>query len=488
MNIEKKVDKDNSIYPKKILQFGQGNFLRGFTDWMIDLSNDKELLKSSIVIAKVTENGNLDKFKKQNNKYTLIMKGIENNNIIEEKKLITSISQILNPYEEDDFSEYEKIIKSEELEIIISNTTEAGILYEQCSFDDQYPKTFPAKVTKLLYTRFKYFNGDKNKGILFLPVELIDNNGEELKKCILNHIDDWKLEKEFEDWVLENNYFTNTLVDRIVTGYPKDNIEEIEKELGYKDELLVSSEYFNLWVIEGDEKWKSFFSLGDIDANIIWTNDVSSFKKRKVRILNGGHTSLVPSAFLSGTLIVRDMINYGTFNKFYDYLMEREIIPTIDMDERELLDFAESVKDRFKNPFIDHRLQDIMLNSLSKYKARCLPSLKDYYYKFNDLPKGLVYTLAALLRYYKVKKSEDKYFGYDLNGKKYVINDNIENLEFMKNCWSKTNIYETVVSILGNKNIWGEDLNNINNLTNKVVDYINSIENIGVIDTIEEIL
>ena len=168
--------------------------------------------------------------------------------------------------------------------------------------------------------------------------------------------------------------------------------------------------------------------------------------------------------------------------------MEREIIPTIDMDEKELLDFAKSVKDRFRNPFIDHKLQDIMLNSLSKYKARCLPSLKDYHNKYNVLPKGLVYTLAALIRYYKVEKTEDKYYGYDLNGKKYVINDNIKNLEFMNNSWKKVDINEIVVDILGNKNIWGEDLNNINNLTNKVVDYINSIENIGAIDTIEEII
>lgn len=181
------------------------------------------------------------------------------------------------------------------------------------------------------------------------------------------------------------------------------------------------------------------------------------------------------------------MINNSIFNRFYDYLMEKEIIPTIDMDEKELLDFSQSVKDRFKNPFIDHKLQDIMLNSLSKYKARCLPSLKDYYDKFNKLPEGLVYTLAALIRYYKVEKIEDKYYGFDLTGKRYIINDNIENLEFINNSWKKADIYETVVDILGNINIWGEDLNNINKLTSKVVDYINSIENIGVIDTIEEI-
>lgn len=229
MYLKNEINKDNSIYPKKILQFGQGNFLRGFIDWLIDLSNDKELLKSSIVIVKATENGNLDKFKKQNNRYTLIMKGIENGNTIEETKIITSISDVINPYLEEDFNYYESIIKSDDLEIVISNTTEAGIVYEYCDFKENYPKTFPAKITKLLYTRFKYFNGNKNKGLLFLPVELIDNNGRELQKCILNHIDDWKLEKEFKDWVLNHNFFANTLVDRIVTGYPGENIEELEK-------------------------------------------------------------------------------------------------------------------------------------------------------------------------------------------------------------------------------------------------------------------
>lgn len=487
MEIKDKIIKDNSKYPKKILQFGQGNFLRGFVDWIIDLSNDDEGLKSSLVVAKATERGNLDRFKKQNFNYTLVMRGLDNGKPKEESKIVTSISDMVNPYKAEDFKRYEEVIKSEELSIIISNTTEAGIVYEEVDFKENYPKTFPAKITKLLYTRYLHFNGDKSKGLLFIPVELIDNNGRELKRIVLKHIEDWKLPDEFRKWVEENSKFLNTLVDRIVTGYPKNNIKEIEEKLGYKDEILVTSEIFNLWVIEGTKEDAIKFPVHKTKANIIWTDNVKPYKIRKVRILNGAHTSMALAAYLSGFKIVRDMMEDSAFNDFYYLVIKKEVIPTIDMDEDELISFSSSVKDRFKNPFIDHSLLDISLNSVAKYKERCLSSLLDYYNKFNKIPRGLAFSLASLIRFYKIEEKDNNFFGKDLNNSEYEIKDDINILKFFENVWKEENTNIIVEKILENKDIWGINLLEINGLFEEILYYLNSIEEKGIIKTIENI-
>lgn len=486
MNINDNLKYDNSVYPKRILQFGQGNFLRGFIDWIIDLANDSGDLNSSIVIAKATNIGDLSKFKEQNNKYTLIMRGIENGVCVEDKKIISSISEVINPYKEDDFNRYEEIITSDNLEIIISNTTESGIIYESLENVDNYPKTFPAKIAKLLFERFKAFNGNENKGLLFLPVELIDNNGDRLKEIVIRYAKDWKLGEEFIDWINISNKFANTLVDRIVTGYPK-NIEEIEKKLGYRDKLLVTSEVFNLWVIEGKESWKNIFSVDDDMANVIWTDDVSPFKKRKVRILNGGHSSTVHAALLDDFNIVRDMIEDEEFNNFYDHIVEKEIIPTIDMNEEELLEFSKSVKDRFLNPFIDHKLFDITLNSIAKFKTRCLDSLLDYYSKYSILPKGLVFSFAALIRFYKIEENNGVFYGYNLKNKKYILNDDYKYLSYFTNAWKLKNLEDVVINILGNREIWDDDLNEIPELKNMIIKYLEEIEIIGIKEILKEI-
>ncbi|QQK07784.1 tagaturonate reductase [Miniphocaeibacter halophilus] len=488
MEIKDKIIKDNSKYPKKILQFGQGNFLRGFVDWIIDLSNDEEILKSSVIIAKATERGDLNRFKKQNFKYTLAMRGLEGGEAKEEYKIITSISDMINPYNDKDFKSYEEVIKSEELSIVISNTTEAGIVYEKVNFEDNYPKTFPAKITKLLYTRYLHFKGDKSKGLLFIPVELIDNNGRELKKIVLKHIEDWKLPDEFKNWVEENNKFLNTLVDRIVTGYPKDNISKLEEKIGYKDEIIVTSEIFNLWVIEGNKEDEKNFPINRTKANIIWTDNVKSYKTRKVRILNGAHTSMALAAYLSGFKIVRDMMEDRNFNNFYDFIIEDEIIPTIEMDKDELLSFSNSVKDRFKNPFIDHSLLDIFLNSVSKFKERCLSSLLDYYNKYDKIPKGLAFSLASLIRFYKVKEKNNVFFGKDFNNNNYEVKDDINILKLFEKFWQEDNNYNLVKNILSNEEIWGVNLLEVDGLFEEILNNLNNFEEIGIRKTLEKIV
>ena len=482
----KEIDKKYAEYPVKILQFGEGNFLRGFVDWMIDKSNENQGMNSQVVIVQAIENGLSEIINKQNGIYHLIMRGNNNGEQQEIVSQIHSIKKAINPYE--CYEEYEKLILSEELEVVISNTTEAGISYlEGCSIDDLPPKSFPAKVTQLLYRRYKKFNGDKNKGLLFLPVELIDNNGYELKKLVLRYASEWGLEKEFISWVEECNRFTSTLVDRIVTGYPREESDKLEKELGYEDKLIVTSELFNLWVIEGKSEWKKYFNITGEGTNVVWTDDVTPYKKRKVRILNGGHTSMVLAAYLSGHKIVKECMDNPVFYKYLDNLIYKEIIPTIDMDENDLKEFAESVKYRFNNGFVKHKLLDISLNSVSKFKARCLPTIVDYYNAKREIPKNLAFSFAALIRFYKINESGKQFMGIDENNEEYCIKDDNSNLLKFKNAWSNASLDEVVDCIIEDEEMWGMNLKELDGFRDHVIKNLKCIENEGVIKAIEKL-
>ncbi|MDR0823440.1 MAG: tagaturonate reductase, partial [Endomicrobium sp.] len=289
-------------FPEKVLQIGDGNFLRAFSDWMIDEANEKGLYKGSIIVCAPQSAGKVDIINEQNGLYTLIMRGIENGIQKSQVRQITSISRAIKI--KDEYEEFLKIASSPDLEVVISNTTEAGIVYKKEALPphNEPPLTFPAKMTAFLYERFKLFNGDKSKGLLFLPVELIDNNGSMLKKYILQYADDWALGQDFKNWIENSNKFTNTLVDRIVTGFPKD------ENMEYEDKLIVASELFNLWIIEGKKEWADILPIHKTSANVIWTDAVKPFKKRKVRILNGAHTSTILAAFLSGHNFVLDFM------------------------------------------------------------------------------------------------------------------------------------------------------------------------------------
>lgn len=478
--IEKKYNK----YPERILQFGEGNFLRAFTDWMINKANQENVYQGSIVLCQPIAPGLANLINEQDGLYTLAMRGIENGEAVEKIEQITSVSRCINPYE--DYNALLEIARSTDLEVVISNTTEAGIAYKEGDkLTDAPPSSFPAKVTALLHERYKAFNGAADKGLLFLPVELIDNNGAELKRIVLQYANEWELGEEFINWIENSNEFTSTLVDRIVTGYPKDQLDYFEEKLGYKDNIIVTSELFNLWVIEGNKKWADKLPIHKTDANVIWTEDVTPYKKRKVRILNGSHTSTVLAAYLAGHDIVLDFMNDEVFKNYLNKLMFNEIIPTLDLPKEELESFASDVIDRFANPYIKHRLLDISLNSASKFNARCLPSLLEYVEAKNEVPKHLTFSLAAFIKFYQGKLVEGQYVGTRFDGTTYTIKDDAEVIEFFAQTWAKENVTKVAHDVLSNTALWsGKDLTTVAGLEKAVAKHLTNMETTSMKDLV----
>ena len=470
------IEKKYGNYPEKVLQFGEGNFLRAFVDWMIDKANRDGIYQGSIVLCQPIAQGLKDMINAQDGVYTLAMRGAENGQPVEKIEVITSVSRCINPYE--NYEDLMEIARSADLEVVVSNTTEAGIAYHAGDqLTDRPPVSFPAKVTAFLYERYKAFNGDPEKGLLFLPVELIDNNGAELKRIVLQYAQEWELGQEFTDWVNTANAFTSTLVDRIVTGYPRDEVSYFEEKLGYKDNIIDTSELFNLWVIEGDEKWADKLPVHKTDANVIWTDDVKPYKKRKVRILNGAHTSTVLAAYLAGFDIVGDFMKDDTVRTFMNNVIYQEVIPTLDLPKEELESFAAAVNDRFANPYIKHKLLDIALNSCSKFNARCLPSLLGYVEEKGVLPKCLTFSLAAFIKFYQGEWKDGVYTGTRKDGTQYPLRDDESVIRFFADAWSENDAEGTAAAVLSNKDFWsGKDLTEVPGLKDAVAGYLREME------------
>lgn len=407
---------------EKFIQFGEGGFLRGFADWMIQKMTDKGVFEGSVVVVQPIEQGMCDMLTAQNCGYTHIIRGAEG----VDKTVCNVISRCVKPYE--DFDAYLNLALQPEMRFVISNTTESGIVFSaDDKITDAPPKTFPAKLTLLLKKRFEA----KLPGFIFLPCELIDRNGDNLKKCVLQYADLWNLGDEFKAWVEKDNVFTNTLVDRINTGFPRG--EEID--LGYEDNMLNTSEYFHLWVIETDYDLESELPFSKADLNVIVTPDqLERYRTRKVRILNGAHTSMVPYALLSGLETVKDATEDKVMSEHLRRCVFDEIIPTLDLDKDELVDYAENVMIRFSNPYIKHFLSSIALNSVSKFKVRVLPSILEYNKRFGHLPETLTFSLAKLIEFYRTD----------------MTNDDPDVVAFMKTA--------SVDDILKNADLWGEDI------------------------------
>ncbi len=453
--------------PVKVLQIGEGNFLRAFADYIIEIANREGVMSTDVVIAQAIPSGNADRINAASGKYTLLMRGLENGRLVENAEKINCVKKCINIYTE--YAEFLDFARSEDLEIVISNTTEAGIVFsENDSFSDAPPSTFPAKMTVFLHKRFEFFRGDRNKGIFFMPVELIEENGTRLRECILRYASLWSLGEDFIEWLDASCCFANTLVDRIVTGFPRDDCEEIFSQLGYRDKLLVTSEPFLFWAIECPRKWAEKLSLDKLGLDIIFSENITPYKTRKVRILNGAHTLSVLAAFLEGHNTVLEMMNDNSYKNHIKNAMFSEIIPLIDLPHEELLQFANAVLERFSNPFIKHRLLDISLNSVSKFKARCLCSLLDYREKFGTLPFALTYALAALIVFYRGEWLDGRYLG-SRGGESYEIKDDRENLEAFYKAWQGEN---TVEEILCNEKLWGMKLCGIPGLEQKVKSFI----------------
>lgn len=462
--------------PEKVLQFGEGNFLRAFVDWMINELNKQKLFNGKIVIVQPIAEGQIDKLNQQDGLYTLISRGIQKGQLVEEKTVIQSVSRGINPYK--NWSDVLECAANPELQFVVSNTTEAGIAYDANDKREYTPPTsFPGKLTVFLYERFKRFNGDITKGLIILPCELIDRNGEKLKEIVLRLADEWQYPAEFKTWILEANYFLNTLVDRVVSGYPKDEIEELTSELGYQDDLMVASEIFHFWVIEGPKELSEKLPLEQAGLNVVWTDDMTPYRTRKVRILNGAHTSSVPAAFMYGHETVEEMVKDPITGKFVKKLIYDEIIPSIDLDKEMLTSFADDVLDRFSNPFIKHYLESILLNCSSKFKTRVLPSILEYKNLYGKLPEKLTFSMAAFIAmYHKVDN----------------LKDDRRVLDFFNKTWSlyeKEDSLSTVVeTVLANEEIWEENLNKIDGLHAAVTGHLENIFSKGIGETIKELL
>ena len=432
-----------------VIQFGEGNFLRGFFDYFLHNLNKKGLYEGKAVVVQPIAMGRAEELNDCDCKYNLYLRGIQNGEIIKEHTFVESISRCIDPYKS--YEDYMALADNPDFRFIVSNTTEAGIEFvESCKLEDKPALSFPGKLTQLLYRRYK----NNLKGFVILACELIDNNGTELKKCVMKYADLWNLGDDFKAWLESENHFINTLVDRIVTGYPNDETKDIHPD----DKFLDTAEIFHLWVIEGD--FEDEFPLKKAGFNVIWTDDAKPYKKTKVRILNGSHTTLVAGALLMGIETVGDAMNNELTNKFLDHCLQNEILPTIGASESNIA-FAGSVLDRFRNPFIQHKWRSIVLNCVSKFAVRVLPTLLEYKQQNGSYPKGLSMALAYLIRFYKQDEPVD---AQDVT-------------EAMKN--------DSIADILANTALWQADLSD---MTDMITEYYNKIDELGAKGAMEWIL
>lgn len=384
----------------RVLQFGGGNFLRAFTDWMIDIMNEKTGYDAGVLIIKPTEGGAYRELEQQEGLFHVWLRGIQRGEEVDKQRLISCVSDYIHPYEN-----FESFLESATLpgiQVIVSNTTEAGIQFREADrFEHRPASSFPGKLTQWLYRRYQYFAGEAAKGCVILPCELVENNGDRLKELVLRYADLWELEDGFSGWIEQHHYFCNTLVDRIVPGYPEAEAEAFMNKTGYRDELLVSAEPYHLWAIEGRAEARRRFPADEAGLNVKFVEDIQSIRTLKVRLLNGAHTAMVPLGLLAGLESVRETIENDNTGLFIRDLLEKEIISTLPHPAAEAKAYADTVLERFRNPFIHHRLADIALNSTSKFETRLLPSLNRYFEQHGQAPERLSFTLAALIRFYR---------------------------------------------------------------------------------------
>lgn len=451
--------------PIKIVQFGGGNFMRGFTDYVIDKMNKEAGFNAGIVNLQATPNGSIQKMEDQDNLYTLFNRGIKKGEIIDQQQIISAIQKSVNPYA--NYDEFLALAKEEELEFIFSNTTETGIAYDETETSYEGPhKNFPAKVAVLLHERYKHFNGATDKGLRIIPCELIEDNAFALRNIILKYAQLWNLEEGFVQWINQSNYFHNTLVDRIVPGYPKDDVGSYEEQLDYEDQNMVVSETFLLFVIQDAGNLNERIPFNKINEQILVVDDIQPYRLRKVRILNGGHTLMLAPAILSGKELVKEAIDDQFIGKFLSDAIFNEVNPTLGLDEAELKEFAEEVFDRFRNPFIKHHLASIALYFVSKFKVRVIPSLLTYVETNGKLPLNLTFSLASLIRFYQGSFGE----------KALPLNDEEGIIAKFKEIWMNED-YEKVAELaLSETSFWDTDLTKVKGLKTAVAKALYEID------------
>ncbi len=467
-------------HPDRIIQFGEGNFLRAFVDWQLDLLNEHTDLDAGVVIVRPIDTDFPPSLDTQDGLYTTIIRGLnEQGEAVREPRLIRSVNREINIYRQ--FDEYLALAHDANIRFVFSNTTEAGISYHaEDRLTDTPPVSYPAKLTRLLFERFNHFNGAADKGWVLLPCELIDYNGVALKELVLRYAAQWELPQSFVTWINEHNTFCSTLVDRIVTGYPRAEVEALQQEMGYQDTFWDTAEYFYLFVIQGPQWLAQELRLDKLDLNIRIVDDIKPYKERKVAILNGAHTALVPVAFLAGLDTVGESMNDAQISSFVEKTIAEEIVPVLDLPRDELTSFAQAVLSRFRNPFIQHQLLSIALNGMTKFRTRILPQLLAYREQKGELPARLTFALAALIAFYRG----------DRNGESYPLQDDAHWLERYSTLWHgvndrTTSLQALVTTVLSDADHWEQDLTKVPGLVEQVTQQLQAIVDRGMRAAVE---
>lgn len=461
-------------YTDRVIQFGEGNFLRAFVDWQLDLLNEQTDLDAGVVIVRPINTDFPPSLSTQDGLYTTIIRGLnEQGEAVREPRLIRSVNREINIYQQ--FDQYLALAHDANIRFVFSNTTEAGISFNaQDKLDDTPPNSYPAKLTRLLYERFCHFDGAADKGWVLIPCELIDYNGAALKELVLRYTDLWALPAEFSAWLENSNTFCSTLVDRIVTGYPRDEVAALQAELGYQDSFLDTAEHFYLFVIQGPAWLAQELRLDQVPLNIRIVDDIKPYKERKVAILNGAHTALVPVAFLAGLDTVGEAMDDATISRFVEKTIAQEIVPVLDLPHDELTSFAQAVLSRFRNPFIQHQLLSIALNGMTKFRTRILPQLLSYREQHGELPQRLTFALAALIAFYRGERP----------GESYPLQDDEKWITRYQALWSgyaagNVTLATLVNEVLGDTDHWEQDLLQVPGLAKQVEQQLQAIVDHG---------
>ena len=476
--------------PERIIQFGEGNFLRCFVDWIIQHMNQRTDFNASVVVVQPIERGMVDWLNGQDCLYHVNLQGRLNGESVNTLERIDCISRALNPYTQ--HQAYLALADQPDIRFVISNTTEAGIAFDPaCRLTDAPASSYPAKLTQLLYRRFQTFRGDRTKGLIIMPCELIFLNGHRLKECIFQYIDLWKDDfgndyPRFRNWFAKYCYVCATLVDRIVPGFPRNDIERIQQRISYADNLVVQGEVFHLWVIEKPDNMsiaqlRREFPAERAGLNVLIAPSEKPYHERKVTLLNGPHTVLSPVAYLSGVNIVRDACNHPVISRYIRKVQFDELMQTLNLPIDELRQFAADVLERFNNPYVDHQVTSIMLNSFPKYAARDLPGLKTYLERKGTLPQGLVFGLAAIITYYKG--------GTRADGAPITPNDAPEIVELLQRLWATDDPRIVAEGVLAAEFIWNENLNvTVPGLTDLLTQHLTSIRQHGMLKAVSAIV
>ncbi|WP_172250788.1 tagaturonate reductase [Saccharibacillus deserti] len=453
--LSRSIRTDLTVFPEKAIQFGGGNFMRAFFNWQMQQMNDRGLFGGSAVLVQPISKETNFAFARQDYLFTVLLNGIEQGQPVDSAEVVSSISRLVNPYT--DYADYLALADDRQLSLIVSNTTEAGIVYRpEDRYEDEPPAGFPGKLTALLYRRFSL----GGPGFTVIPCELIDRNGEKLLEIVKKHADDWSLGEDFKKWLDTDNTFCCSLVDRIVPGFPRGREQELQQRLGYRDDLAVTAEPYLLWVIEGPDSIREQLPFEQAGLNVIVTEDMTPYRERKVHLLNGPHTAMVPLGLLAGLETVEDVMNDEAFSGYVRSLIEHELIPMLDLPLEQLRSYAEAVQERFRNPSIRHELRSISLNSVSKFRSRLLPILLRFVRERRELPHGIVLALSALLYGYK--------------GDRAVRQDEASVLAIFDRAPSDPADFVPV--ILGDTSLWGLDLNELDGLAAAVQNRLRELE------------